>query len=70
MSLEWDESAVRISYQNLGRKEGRKEGREEGREEGRKERTRELAKGFRDSGVPIDLISKQSGLSEDEIRSL
>lgn len=70
MSLEWDESAVRISYQNLGRKEGREEGLKEGREEGRFERTRELAKGFRDSGIPIDLISRQSGLSEDEIRSL
>ena len=33
-------------------------------------KAREMAKGFRDAGVPLDIISKQSGLSEDEIRAL
>ena len=33
-------------------------------------KAREMAKGFRDAGVSLDIISKQSGLSEDEIRAL
>jgi hypothetical protein len=33
-------------------------------------KAREIAKGFRDAGVPLDVIAKQSGLSEDEIRAL
>jgi len=31
---------------------------------------REMAKGFRDAGVPLDVIAKQSGLSEEEIKAL
>ena len=31
---------------------------------------REMAKGFRDAGIPLDIIAKQSGLTEDEIRAL
>ena len=31
---------------------------------------REMAKGFRDAGVPLDIIAKQSGLTEEEIRAL
>ena len=29
-----------------------------------------MAKGFRDADFPLDVIAKQSGLSEDEIRAL
>ena len=31
---------------------------------------REIAKGFRDAGFPLDAIAKQTGLTEDEIRAL
>lgn len=44
--------------------------REEGLSEGRAEARREMAKGLRDAGVSISLISKQSGLSENEILAL
>lgn len=53
-----------------GLSEGRAEGRAEGRVEGRAEARREMAKGLRDAGVSISLISKQSGLSENEILAL
>ena len=41
-----------------------------GERHGKAEARREMAKGFRDAGVPLDIIAKQSGLSEDEIRAL
>ena len=44
--------------------------REEDLSEGRAEARREMAKGLRDAGVSISLISKQSGLSENEILAL
>ena len=34
------------------------------------QKVREMAKGLRDAGVAISIISQQSGLSEDEIKSL
>lgn len=52
------------------REEGLSEGRAKGRAEGRDEARREMAKGLRDAGVSISLISKQSGLSENEILAL
>lgn len=52
------------------REEGLSEGRAEGRAKGRAEARREMAKGLRDAGVSISLISKQSGLSENEILAL
>lgn len=52
------------------REEGLSEGRAKGRAEGRAEARREMAKGLRDAGVSISLISKQSGLSENEILAL
>jgi len=53
-----------------GLSEGRAEGRVKGLAEGRAEARKEMAKGLRDAGVSISLISKQSGLSENEILAL
>ncbi len=57
-----------------GRQEGIREGRKEGIREGRKEGIsigkRELAKGLRDDGVSIEIISKRCGLSPEEIQKL
>ena len=33
-------------------------------------KAREIAKGFRDAGFPLDAIAKQTGLSEEEIKAL
>ena len=46
--------------------EGKQEGREEGREEGRLE----VAKSLKENGVPIEIISKTTGLSKDQIDQL
>lgn len=46
------------------------EEREEGRAEGEGLKNRELAKGFRDDGVPLEIISKRTGLTPEEIKAL
>ena len=54
----------------LGREQGLKQGREEGRAEGEAQKQREIAKNFKNSGVPLDLIAKNTGLSVEEIEGL
>ncbi|MCF0221328.1 MAG: hypothetical protein HUK19_03445, partial [Fibrobacter sp.] len=49
---------------------GRSEGIVVGCSEGVNFRNRELAKGFRDAGFPVDAIAQQTGLSTEEIRAL
>jgi len=53
-----------------GRKEGRKEGREEGREEGEKNKQIEIAKSMLKDNLNVDIISKYTSLSEDEILNI
>lgn len=53
-----------------GRAEGRAEGREEGREEGRAEGIAETARKMKEGGLPIEQISKFTGLSIEEISNL
>ena len=53
-----------------GERHGLRRGKVLGKVEGAADAKREMAKGFRDAGVPLDIIAKQSGLSEDEIRAL
>ena len=67
------EEGVGIGFEK-GRDEGIGIGMERGREEGigigvERER-REMAKGFRDAGIPLELIARQTGLSEEEIQNL
>ena len=54
----------------LGREQGLKQGREQGRAEGEAQKQREIAKNFKDSGIPLDLIAKNTGLSVEEIENL
>ena len=66
----------------LGRAEGREEGRAEGREEGRAEgRAEGIAEGrqkeklenarkLKENGVPVELIAKSLGLTDEEIGSI
>ena len=37
---------------------------------GLSDKTKELAKGFRDDGVPLEIISKRTGLTPEEIKAL
>lgn len=48
----------------------RKEGIEKGREEGRKEERRLIAQKCKKEGMPIEMIIRLSGLTEQEILSL
>ena len=52
------------------RKEGIKEGREEGKLEGLKEGQISMAKTMKKDGADINLISKYTGLTVEEIRKL
>ena len=68
-----EEKALAAKYEE-GRDEGIGIGMERGPEEGigigvERER-REMAKGFRDAGIPLELIARQTGLSEEEIQNL
>ena len=58
----------------LGREQGLKQGRAEGEAsglaKGASQKQREIAKNFKDSGVPLDLIAKKTGLSVEEIEGL
>ncbi|MBM6866879.1 hypothetical protein H6A66_17255, partial [Bacteroides caecigallinarum] len=49
---------------------GRAEGIELGRAEGRKLERIEMARKFKASGIPTDIIAKNTGLSEKEISEL
>ena len=49
---------------------GIEQGIEQGVQQGALNAKREMAKGLRDDGVPLQIIMKRSGLSEDEIKSL
>ena len=49
---------------------GREQGLKQGRDEGEAQKQREIAKNFKDSGVPLDLIAKNTGLSVEEIENL
>ncbi len=53
-----------------GIKEGIKEGIQKGLQEGISIGKKELAKGLRDDGIPIEIISKRCGLSPEEIEKL
>ena len=53
-----------------GRAKGHAEGLEEGLEKGRAEERLEIARNLKSSGIPVDVIIKSTGLSEDEIAAL
>ena len=61
--LEEDDGMIDLLYEKQG-------SYLQGKAEGRSEGVRELAKGFRDAGFPVDAIAQQTGLSADEIRAL
>ena len=54
----------------LGRAEGIEVGRAEGIEAGRKLERIEMARKFKASGIPADIIARNTGLSEKEISEL
>ena len=65
-----DTIAVMEGQKMEGRAEGRAEGIKEGKEQGRKEAQQDIARNFKQSGIPIDVIAQNTGLSIEEINSL
>ena len=53
-----------------GYDKGERAGREEGRSEGAAQEKREIAKNLKNSGIPIDVIAKNTGLTQEEIAAL
>ena len=53
-----------------GRAEGEAIGLKKGRAEGAAKEKREIAKNFKDSGIPIDVIAKNTGLTAEEVEKL
>ena len=51
-------------------RQGKAEGREDGHAEGADAKNKELAKGFRDDGFPLEAIAKRTGLTPEEILAL
>ena len=60
-----------ISYAHKkGKEEGRAEGVAEGRAEGRAEESALIAKNLREKGVPVEIISSSTGLTEEQVMAL
>ena len=53
-----------------GYDKGERAGREEGRSEGAAQKEREIAKNLKNSGIPIDVIAKNTELTLEEIEAL
>ena len=53
-----------------GERAGFTKGERAGAERGAKQKQCEIAKNFKKSGIPIDVIAKNTGLSEKEIAEL
>jgi predicted transposase/invertase (TIGR01784 family) len=77
MHFEWDTYAEELYTKTRieegikkGVEQGLQQGLQQGIEQGALQKAREMAKGLRDAGVAISIISQQSGLSEEEIKSL
>lgn len=66
---EAEEKALAAKYEE-GIGIGFEKGRDEGIGIGMERERREMAKGFRDAGISLELIARQTGLSEEEIRKL
>jgi len=53
-----------------GVEEGREEGLEAGREEGREEAFKDMARKLKAEGGSVDMISRVTGLTEEQINAL
>ena len=66
----WDNYSVMESAKKMARKEGLAEGLAEGRQEGAEETAHKIAREMRKDGHPVSVITKYTGLSEQEIEKL
>ncbi len=66
----WDITNAMNDAEMKGFGKGEQKGREEGREEGRHETLLALARQMKADNMPLDMIIKYSGLTQDEINNL
>ncbi len=70
-SSEWRQKYMTFEYiLNEHRREGEAIGFEKGRSEGAAQEKREIAKNFKQAGIPIEVIAENTGLSCEEIEKL
>ena len=65
-----DDIMVQNDVLDTAKMEGREEGRAEGREEGRAEEKNDIARTMKEMGMSAEMISKATGLSEEDIERL
>ena len=65
-----DDIMVQNDVLDTAKMEGREEGRAEGREEGRAEEKNDIARTMKAMGMSAEMISKATGLSEEDIERL
>ena len=65
-----DDIMVQNDVLDTAKMEGREEGRAEGREEGRAEEKNDIARTMKAMGMSAEMISKPTGLSEEDIERL
>ena len=53
-----------------GMEQGIEQGIKQGRSEGEAKKQREIAKNLKESGIPIEIIAENTGLSAEEIEKL
>ncbi len=70
MGLSLDDTSFARYYKKLGQEEGRVEGKAEGKAEGEKQRTIEFVKNLLELNASIEIISKATNLTEDEINTI
>ena len=66
MMYQHDQASMRED----GRREGLSQGEAIGLKKGAAQKQREIAKNLKLSGIPIDVIAKNTGLTEKEIEAL
>lgn len=72
MKVQWERAIEK--GKELGFKQGEeigfKQGEEIGRAKGEADKQREIAKNFKNAGIPIDVIAKNTGLAFEIIETL
>ena len=66
----WDYANTIDFAREEGRKEGREEGRKEGQEEGKQQQAIEVARRMVAEEFPAEMISRLTGLTEEQIAAL
>ena len=68
--LAYDNEVMQKKMINTARSWGYDDGKADGLEEGAKAKEIEIAKNFLKDGIPIDIVSRNTGLSEEELEEI